>query len=239
MPENVGREIMAGATPMQFPQVGNRRMHRMAINPMDKCTIVSIFPKEIEEVKWTIEQGKFIIPGGTTEKPGVLVIGQHRWWKDIDAAQPLVEIPVGSMTLADSIVKDYCNSMIGCNMADAMPGLFFVYGEETSFTILTKYKSALDSANAKQMKWYEILVKIADALWSRTNGNPLAIMDEARIAARALNMNEKPWLKDFQTVQQVRCKACGSLKQPSYPVCPTCKAIDMDNPLAKDLKFAV
>lgn len=120
-----------------------------------------------------------------------------------------------------------------------MPGLFFVLGEHNVLDIKTNYKKKLEEMNEKQNNWYRILVKIADSLWARTSGNPLAIWDEMRLAARALNLNDKPWLKDFQTMQQVPCKACGSLKNPTYPVCPMCKAIDQDNPLAKDLKFAI
>jgi len=228
-------------TGLQFLQNANtkRRFIRMQKNPMDKCTIVSIFPKEIIETKPTIEPGKFVIPYGSLEDPGLLIVGSSSWWNDYDIEKPVIEVPVSSIQVADSVVKDYCNGMLGCNMADAMPGLFFVMGARTQKEILTEWKKALDEANKKQMKWYEILVLIADVLWSRTNGNPLTISDEARLAANSLNLKDKPWLKDIQMIEQVRCKACGSLKQPSYPVCPVCKAIDQDNPLAKDLKFAV
>jgi len=205
---------------------------------MDQCTIVSIFPKEIEETKHTIEPGKFKIPAGTFEDPAILVVGSSSWWKDIDVDQPMLEIPVSSIQIADSVIKDYCNGMLGCNMGDAMPGLFFVLGKNTSMEIKMKYKKILDEVNTKQTNWYRILVRLADSLWSRTAGNPLAIWDEMRLAARSLNLNDKPWLKDFVMAEQVKCKACGALKNPTYPVCSACRAIDPDNPLSKELKFA-
>jgi hypothetical protein len=206
---------------------------------MDRCTIVSILPKEINETKYTIEPGRFIIPAGTYEKPSILVVGSSSWWKDIDEDQPMLEIPVSSIQIADSVVKDYCNGMLGCNMESAMPGLFFVLGEHTVAEILLKYKTKLDEVKTKQDNWYKILVKIADSLWSRTNGNPLTISDEMRMAARSLNYNDKLWLKDFQISELVRCNACGGMKNPLYPVCPVCKAIDTSHPGSKDLKFAV
>ena len=237
----VGKAIMAGSTPMEFtaPLFDKRRIVRAMKNPMDKCTLVSIFPKETEpEKKPTIEPGTFQIPVGTYENPGILVIGGSSWWKDYDPEQPMLEIPVSSISVADSIIKDFCNGLLGCNMGDAMPGFFFAMGEHTVLDIKTNFKMKLAEAKMKQDNWFKVLVRLADSLWARTGGNPLSIMDEMRLAARELNLNDKPWLKDFQVAELVRCNACGNLKNPAYPVCPTCKAIDNTHPLSKELKFA-
>lgn len=240
MSDEVGKAILAGATPMQFTgaMLNGRRLIRSVKNPMDKCTIVSIFPKDIEEVKHTIEPGRFKIKGGTFERPSILVVGSSSWWKDIDVDQPMLEIPCSSIQIAQSVINDYCNGMLGCNMADAMPGLFFALGEHSLFDIQSKYKDKIAETKVKQDNWYKILVRLADSLWARSNGNPLVIADEMRLAAKSLNFNEKPWLKDFQTVEMVNCKACGALKNPMYPVCPACKAVDLSHPDAKTLKFA-
>lgn len=240
MPNEVGIPIRAGSTQMEntTPFLNGRKLIRSTKNPMDKCTVVSIFPKEIDEVKCTIEPGRFHIPAGTLESPSVLVVGSSSWWRDIDVDQPMLEIPVGSIQIADSLVKDYCNGLIGCNMSDSMPGLFYVQGPVNSLEVKTKYKEKLAEMNTKQNNWYKLLIRLADSLWSRTNNNPLTISDEMRLAARSLNMNDKPWLKDFTTVEMVKCHACGTLKNPEYPICPTCKAVDMTNPISKDLKFA-
>jgi hypothetical protein len=239
MPENVGRDIILNNTSPEFGLLSRRRLIRAVKNPMDRCTIVSIFPKEIEEVKYTIEPGKFHILPGTFENPAILVVGSSSWWKDVDVEQPMLEMQRSSIEVAEAVVKDYCNGMIGCNMADSMPGLFFVLGVVTALEIKTKYKNELEKANTKQTTWYKILVRLADSLWARSNGNPLVISDEMRLAARSLNFNDKMWLKDFQTVEKVACKGCGTLKHPDYPVCPICKAVDLSHPEAKNLKFAV
>jgi hypothetical protein len=241
MSEEVGKAIIAGNTPLEFTNsmLNGRRLIRSVKNPMDRCTIVSIFPKEISEIKHTIEPGKFIIPAGTFESPSALVVGSSSWWKDIDVDQPMLEIPVSSIQIADSVIKDYCNGMLGCNMGDAMPGLFFVLGEHKIMEIKLQYKTKLDDVKAKQDNWYRVLVRLADSLWSRTGGNPLAIWDEMRLAARSLNLNDKPWLKDFQQAELIRCAACGSMRDEAYPICPSCKSIDAKHPLAKELKFAI
>jgi hypothetical protein len=241
MPDEVGLPIRAGNTQMEFtaPLFNSRRLIRATKNPMDRCTVVSIFPKEINEVKYTIEPGRFHINPGSFESPATLVVGSSSWWKDIDIDQPMLEIPVSSIQIADSIIKDYCNGMLGCNMGDAMPGLFFVLGEINVLEIKLKYKKKLEETSERQNNWYKILVRLADSLWARAAGNPLVISDEMRLAARSLNFNDKPWLKDFQIVELVRCVACGGMRNPLYPICPTCKYIDTNHPLAKDLKFAV
>jgi hypothetical protein len=76
---------------------------------MDKTTIVSIYPNEIIETKPTIQPGRFVIPAGSFEKPSITVVGPSSWWREIDMDQPLLEIPVSSVQIADSVIKDYCN----------------------------------------------------------------------------------------------------------------------------------
>ena len=210
-----------------------RRAVKGPVNPLDKTTIVSIYPQEIDERKPTISPGRFVIPPGSYENPSIVVFGPSSWWREIDDEQPLLEIPVSSIQVADSIIKDYCNGILGCNMADAMPGLFYVPGEYTVKDIQKSYKHELDAAQTRQRNWYSILIKLADSLWARSTGNPLAINDSMRLAAKEMNL-QKDWMKDFRMVDTVRCKACGGLLNPMYPVCPTCKAIN-DPVKAKEL----
>jgi hypothetical protein len=211
----------------QFPLLSEvkRRTIRAPVNPLDKSTIVSIFPKFISERKHTIQPGVFEILPGNYESPSLLVVGSSSWWKEIDDQQPLLEIPHSSIQVADSIVKDYCNGLIACDMSDNMPGLFFIPGEISLELLLKDHQKELDIARTKQRNWYTALVRMADALWSRSMGNPLTISDEMKIAARDLNLVNKEWLKDSQTMDLVRCAACGHLKNPLYPVCSNCKNI--------------
>lgn len=211
-----------------------RRTIKAPVNPMDKSTVVSIFPKHIIEKKVTIQPGLFELFPGSYENPYLLVVGPSSWWKEIDENQPLLEIPHSSVQIADSIVRDYCNGVLACDMAENMPGLFYVPGEWTLEKLKKEHKAEIDAANRKQISWFTALVRMADALWSRSNGNPLAISDDMKLAARSLNMVNKEWLKDSQTMELVRCTACGHLKNPLYPVCSNCKAIS-DPAKAKEL----
>lgn len=217
-----------------------RRAVRASVNEYDKSTVVSIYPKDINEKKLTITPGIFKIKAGSYDDPSMLAVGSSSWWKETDEDQPLLEIPQLSHQVADSIVKDYCNGLLGCNMSTSMPGLFWVPGEFKSVKDLKiKHQSALDVARAKQTTFWKALVKFADTFWARTNGNPLCISDEMRMAARELGLDNKEWMRDFATLQMTNCKACGSLVKPGYPVCSNCKAI-VDEVKAKELniKFA-
>lgn len=218
--------------------LSKRRTIRAQVNPMDKATIVSIYPKEIDETKPTIQPGRFIIPAGDPDKPAVYTVGPSSWWRDIDDEQPLLEIPVSSIQIADSIVRDYCNGIFGCDMDSSMPGLFYVPGELKLDDIKKSYQAELEKAKKRQNTFFGVLMRAADALWARSNGNPLAISDDMRMAARYLGQEAKDWLKDFQMVDMVRCFACGSLKNPKFPICAACRAIDPTHEMAAKIKFA-
>lgn len=223
----------------EFPGLGttNRRTIRSPINPLDKSTIVSMLPKVIVEKKPTIQPGVFELAAGSFDKPSILVVGPSSWWREIDEHQPLLEIPVSSIQVADSIVRDYCNGLLACNMADQMPGIFYVPGDYDLPRLQKDHAPLLKNAVAKQKKWFIELIRIADILWSRSNGNPLSISEDARIACREMNITAKPWLGDAQTIELVRCIACGSLRNSNFPICQTCKAI-ADPELAKKLNLS-
>lgn len=209
-----------------FPGLANQRTTiRATPNPLDKATVVSIYPKGFREVKPTIQPGVFIVQAGSYEKPSTLVVGTSSWWRELDEEQPLLEIPVSAIQIADSVVRDYSNGLIGCNMSDAMPGLFFIPGELTVEKIKESYKKELDKAAIYQKNWYQELVKMGDILWARSNGNPLSISDDMRLAAQELQLKDKPWLKDFSTLQLTNCPACGFLRNNSFPVCANCKTV--------------
>ena len=222
----------------EFPGLNqiNRRTIRAPINPLDKSTVVSILPKLIVERKPTMQPGVFEILPGTFENPSVLPVGPSSWWREIDEDQPLLEIPVSSIQVADAIVRDYTNGLLACNMGDQMPGLFYLAGDFTAERLKKEHMPVLLAAQAKQKKWYLELIRIADILWSRSNGNPLSISNDARLACKELNIQNKPWLGDLQTAELVRCIACGSLRNQLFPICQTCKAI-ADPKLAKELNL--
>jgi len=230
---------MAG-TAAVVGEIFRKRAIRAPVNPLDKSTVVSIYPRAIDEHKPTLTPSRWVIEAGKLTSPATMIVGPSSWWREIDEDQPLLEIPVSSILIAESFVKDWMNGIVGCNMSSAMPGLFYVPGELTVSEIMEKYKKALVEADVKQKAWYAELLKLGDSLWARSRGNPLVITDDMRLAAKELAVSEKKdWMSNFQAVGMVRCKACGTLKNPDYPVCPTCKAIDDPEKATKlGIKFA-
>ena len=212
---------------MSFGLAGNalRRAVRAPDNPLDKSTIVSVYPRGFTEVKHTTQPGTFKVPGGSREKPGILLVGTSSWWKDIDPEQPLIEITQSSIQVAASVITDYCNGLLCCDMGAARPGLFYIPGNHTQDEILEGYQSEIDVAASKQRNWYSELVKMADILWARSHGNPLSISDDMRLAAQELQTTEKAWLQDFNTMQLENCPACGQLRDAKFPVCQHCHTI--------------
>lgn len=220
----------------EFPGLNqaNRRTIRAPVNPLDKSTVISILPKPISERKATIQPGMFELPPGTYDKPALLVVGTSSWWREVDENQPLLEIPVSSVQVADSIVRDYCNGLLGCDMAEKMPGISYIPGEYTIEKLKKEQGPLLDKLKKCQRNWFTELIRLADILWSRSNGNPLSISDDARLACKELNLQNKPWLGDMQAMELIRCIACGSLRNPQYPICQSCHAI-VDKAKAQEL----
>jgi len=218
----------------------HRRTIRSPQNPLDRSTIVSIFPIDLDENKCTIEPPNYKVPRGSFDKPSLLVVGSASWWRELDDEQPLLEIPVSSIQVADSVVKDYCNGILMCDMDTRMPGLFFVPGEFDLNAIKTKYKMLLEAADRKQKEWFRALINLADVAWNRTQGNPLSVSDLQRMAAEEMNVKGKPWMANYSMeVTLSNCPACGTLVNTKYPMCSNCKAVINEEAFkALGLKFA-
>jgi len=218
----------------------DRKIIRQPTNPMDRCTIVSLVPKRIREIKVTITPGVFEIEPAPEGGFSILVIGSSSWFKETEDNQPYLEIPHSSIVIAESIISDYLNGCLGCNMGDKSPGLFYVRGEYDKKSIQgnDEFAKKYPIARENQKRWYQELVQIADVGWAKTNGNPIAVGDDARYGAKLLGL-ERAWLKDYQAISLAACKACGELINPLFPVCRYCHAV-IDEAKAKELgiKFA-
>lgn len=199
-----------------------RRSIRTPPNPMDKSTIVSLFPKEINERKPTIEPGVFKIKGAKKGDFEVLTVGTSSWWRDITPEEPLLELTNSSIQVADSIVRDFINGLFMCDMGENVPGLFYVQGELTKSQVIANHKDKLDLYKKRQENWFAELIKAADILWARTNGNPLAISDDMKMAAEYFEMKQKGWMANIVSYELINCKFCGTLMKPGFAVCSTC-----------------
>jgi len=203
----------------------NKQTIRGPVNPMDKSTIFSILPKDIVEKKVTLMPGVFNIPKGSPDNPTAYIVGPSSWFKELDEHQPLLEIPNHSLQMAESIVKDYCNGLICCDMGETMPGLFYLPGEWTAEKLKKEHSNLLKDAIRRQNNWYIALVRMADSDWAKTNGNPRSINDDMRLAAEQLGLKNKAWMVDFNAVDNIACVACGAMRNPLFPICQSCHTV--------------
>jgi hypothetical protein len=211
----------------------NKRTIRQQTNPLDRATIVSICPLEVNEVKHTLQPSTFHIPAASENDPKILVVGPSSWWRDIGEEMPLIEIPNGAILIAESVIKDYCQGMLEIS-DDAYPGFFFIPGEVTIENIKTNYKDALNEAKRKQKNWFSNLVALADKGWADSNGSPRSINSLMKMAAEHLGYQDRSWMKTTLDRNKVQCVACGNLRNPDFPICPSCNRI-VDLALAKKL----
>lgn len=200
----------------------NRRTVKSPQNPLDICTVVSIFPKAVTTKFITCEPNEFTIPAGKKENPSLVHVGSVSWWKDTGPDQPLIEIQVSSPQVAQSIITDSVYNMIGCLKDVRHPGIFFVLGKKLGVEI---DKKDIEHAEELQRAWYRELVRMADTDWAKYNGNPLAISDDSRLAANELNQKDKVWMGDFRAAEMIPCIACGALRNPKFPICAACHHI--------------
>ena len=202
----------------------NRTAIRSAVNPLDKCTIVSLLHKGYTAKKPTLEPGIFKVPAGTIDNPGILIVGPSSWFLDTDPERPVAEIVTASNLVAESVVNDYVNGLLGYDRNGSMPGVFWVLGEKTKLQVIKDHQDLIKKYHNYQLSWYRNLVNMADALWAQSNGNPLTISEDFRKAAEVLGLN-KPWKDAYTTEELIKCVLCGKLRNPEYPICPHCNHI--------------
>lgn len=231
-------------TEVPLGSMNKRVLNLLPKNPMDKTTIVSIYPKEIVDVKPTLFPGRYIIPAALDNDFSLLIIeGASYFLPSMVGNQAPNEVQVNSMMLAESILHDTipCMNLVTSNVR---PGVFSVPGEYNRISILNyvhadgrKFSELLKLAHEWQHNYWTAVIDEADYYWSKSNGNPKTIPDDAKLAARILGVEKvKPWMSNVVASELVNCKACGEMINPSFPVCKFCHSV-VNPDLAKKLNI--
>ena len=212
---------------------GKRMINLLPRNPMDKTTIVSIYPRPIIDEKPTLFPSRYVIPAAMDGSFSLLVIEGASYFEPsrIEGQRP-TEVQVNSMMLAESILHDSVPTM-NLVQQGARPGVFAIPGEWNKHSIL-KYVHAdgrpfsvlLAVAREWQQAYWVALLEEADSFWSTSNGNPKTIPQDARMAAFALGLEKtKPWMNTVVASELINCKACGEMINPAFPVCKFCNRV--------------
>src|SRR6266487_5258452 len=191
------------------------------------ATIVSIYPRKLVETKPGLFPSEFVIPPGTLNQPGLLMITDDVHYlmnpdplsdgKDVRQ----IKIPVRAMEAAQSIIMDYITALIAFESNHRQPGLFAIKGGyDDPLLIKTKFSKELTMYDEMQKRWFQALVIMADEIYAQTH-SPAGISDMQRHALKELNL-ERDWLITTQNAAMPRCPFCMNLVQHGAIVCQHC-----------------
>lgn len=200
------------------------------------CTIVSLLPRRIEESKPSLVPGVYEIPACKDNHTPVCVYikdGYSRLYKGEGQTFPVTHT---ADEIARSIVDDYCSAQLEADI-DAGPAIFYLPGKYTAKEILVKFKHKLDSARAKQIRWFRKLIRRADEDWAATK-QPKLITDIQRHAASALGFKNKEWMHEMEEVEYVKCPFCMDMIDSQAALCKNCKNV-VNKDKAKELGLKV
>lgn len=179
------------------PKIGFSKMN---------CTIISLVPFSIKEVKPQIIPGYFQIPPCKQDDIQVLPIGDSiHWMESPFPKMPPIKLTEDSRTMARSIVNDYIEAQLATD-TDVAPGLFWVEGHFTKKEAKSQFEKEIRDADKRQKRWFVNLVKIADDDWAGSHQHKF-ISDIQRHAARALSL-EREWLTLYNDSALVQCPLC-------------------------------
>jgi len=200
-------------------------------------TIVSILPYEIYDSKPNLYPGNFTIPAGNAAKPGLLEIERSTFHIPMAFGAPPMRAHSSPFEVATSVVNDYVGALLSVG-PDTKPG---VWVEDKTFknSALAAVQLAEKIAEVliKQQKWFFSLVNLADAEYNK-HKNAMAISDFQKMAARELNLKDKPWLLDMSQLAINNCPACYAAINANAIICSSCRYV-IKPELYDSKKFAV
>lgn len=206
------------------------------------CTIVSLYPGDLEEFKPGVIPNIFKISGART--PGdftVTPITDAAYRTDPINGRPSIMVPILAKDLAYSLVNDFLGAKIGVDPNGKKPGIFVLEGTYTKEQIQkdTKLKAQLDIAKKQQDDWFLDQVLVADGDWARKKSH-MVITQDAKWAAKWLNI-EREWTADLAKLQAQNasklCAGCATEIPQVAIICRYCQTVQ-DQERYKNLKRA-
>lgn len=198
-----------------------------------ECTVASIYPLEIREMKPGQSPDSFFIEACTDpDEPKLLIVGQGIDCMFVGGERGTINFPVPPTEIAKAIVRDLVTSFIFAD-ENIHPGIWWMDGNVP----FDKIKGSVEhkAAKTKQMLWFTRLCNQADDHYKST-GKISGITDIQRHAARALGLNRE-WMTGLDEARTAKCPACRSYVVEDAIVCATCRTI-LDPVAYKKLNMA-
>jgi hypothetical protein len=190
----------------------------------DFCTIISVFPFPVTEVKPGIIGGRYHIPAAPENDIIVYHVPSSSFNERLVGTDRSMKVPVVSDDIARSIVNDFSNSHVLAG-EDAKPGMMWVTGKLSVMEAKAKYKAEIETLRGIQHNWFINLAKAADSDWEQYHRSEL-ITSHQRYAAKILGITDRQWLMEYDNkVGTIECPACKTTVQKDAIVCATCKYI--------------
>lgn len=197
------------------------------------CTIVSMLPYELNEVKPQIQPGAFLMPPAARGDFNILTIERAERPFYVDYQRGNIMIPEDPEVVAKSVVNDHIKATV--NVTDgAHPGLFYINGLKTKDQIKKENSTELLACGKVQDAWFSRLVKAADDVWQRFRRHN-TISDQHRFACKMLGL-KREWAEELKAENTIQCMYCTSLISAKALVCPTCRLPQLDAINALDPK---
>lgn len=192
------------------------------MQPSEYATIVSIVPREINEVNPHVNPGRFVIPAAEEGDYNILHVGPAIDMVYASEGRHIERTILGS-EIAEDVVNGYTSSQIYSG-ATSKPGVFAVSGKLSKHEIKEKHQDKLLLARMNQFRWFNNLVKNADDSWSKVRQHGV-ISDLARDAAKALKV-KKEWTIEISHSSDNFCPACAAkLLNADVTICKECRTI--------------
>ena len=206
------------------------------MNYEPKATVVSILPYEIQDSKPNLYPGNFIIPAGRFNNPGLLTVEKSVFYVPMAFGAPSLRAHSSAFEVANSIVNDYVGALLGVN-DKRRPGLFVVNDSfNDSKEAAVKCATQIAELNIAQREWFHQLTQMADAEYNRHH-QAESISDLQKMAARELNLKDKPWLVDISQLSINNCPACFAPVNANAALCGSCRYI-INPEKYKNMSFA-
>lgn len=214
---------------------------------MGAATLVSIIPTQFLERKPGLSPNQFVMPPAGENDFELLTVPDCQYSIYLDGDRGSILAYKAGEDVAERIVYDYIDSKPSSSPL-AHPGLAWVPGDYAMYEgpkVLGYNKDRfkkdhlmlLDALYKAQNDWFGVLVTIADDEWERHRSHR-AISDEQRLAAKRLNLTDRPYIISIPESRMTTCIACVTLISAKAILCPNCHTILNEVEYAK-LKRAV
>lgn len=186
------------------------------------CTVVSLLPVKLSEVKPHLFPGQFDIPACPKGEIVVIHVGEsHHFIPDVFDEKRNYKVVTPPHEMARSICEDYGTALVGTD-SDAGPALFWVHQRLSDIQVAEKHPKLISFFQERQKRWFDNLISMADADWEK-NKNRMAVSDLQRVAAK-YHGQTKDWV-NITPMENMPCVFCKVMISVDSIKCFNCKEV--------------